>query len=178
VFRTPSRTHLAAAFVVVAVLIVAFGASSAFAGSSRTDFRFSADQISGAPTGAVALAGSGVFDSTGTFAQGGGTFQCTQIIGQGPLTGCQAGQGVRWHTATALASTAFRCSTDALKTATADPGTAVFRGAFFRTGDGNTPSFTANTIVADHDIAPDVTGLQNVWIQGVGCASASVHTGG
>jgi hypothetical protein len=27
-------------------------------------------------------------------------------------------------------------------------------------------------IVSADDIAPDVAGIQNVWIQGVGCASA------
>jgi hypothetical protein len=27
-------------------------------------------------------------------------------------------------------------------------------------------------IVSAHDIAPDVPGVQNTWIQGVGCGSA------
>ncbi len=54
----------------------------------------------------------------------------------------------------------------------------MFRATLFRAGDGNTPSFTANVIVAGHDIAPDLAGMQNVWIQGVGCANALVHVGG
>jgi hypothetical protein len=27
-------------------------------------------------------------------------------------------------------------------------------------------------IVSAHDIAPDILGTQNIWVQGVGCASA------
>jgi hypothetical protein len=30
-------------------------------------------------------------------------------------------------------------------------------------------------IVSADDIAPDAAGIQNVWIQGVGCASAVAH---
>ena len=30
-------------------------------------------------------------------------------------------------------------------------------------------------IVSAEDIAPDISGIQNVWIQGVGCDSAIVH---
>jgi hypothetical protein len=30
-------------------------------------------------------------------------------------------------------------------------------------------------IVSADDIAPDISGDQNVWIQGVGCGSAKVH---
>ena len=30
-------------------------------------------------------------------------------------------------------------------------------------------------IVSGHDIAPDLPGVQTVWIQGVGCADASLH---
>ena len=35
-------------------------------------------------------------------------------------------------------------------------------------------SFTAFMIVSTEDIAPDITGIQNVWIQGVGCGHAIV----
>ena len=129
-------------------------------GSSRSGFAFAARDIRGGPAGAVAMVGGGAFDSAGTFAHGGGGFRCTESVGQGPLAGCQTGQGVRWHTDTALASTPFRCSTDAVKTGTAGADTAVFRGTFFRAGDGNTPSFTANVIVAGHDIAPISTGCR------------------
>ena len=50
--------------------------------------------------------------------------------------------------------------------------TVAFNADFFRVGDGATPSFSANVIVSAHDIAPDVPGVQNTWIQGVGCGSA------
>jgi hypothetical protein len=33
-------------------------------------------------------------------------------------------------------------------------------------------------IVSQNDIAPDIPGVQNVWIQGVGCGSATVHFSG
>jgi hypothetical protein len=32
-------------------------------------------------------------------------------------------------------------------------------------------------IVSAHDIAPDIQGVQNVWVQGVGCGAATVHFG-
>jgi hypothetical protein len=178
VFRTTSLFRLVAAAFAVAMLMVGVGASVASASSSLSGFTFAADRVSGAPTGSVALAGAGAFDTAGTFARGVGVFRCTESVGQGPLAGCLAGQGLRWHTETPLASTPFRCSTDALKTGIAGSDTAVFRADFFRAGDGNTPSFSANVIVARHDIAPDVAGVQNVWIQGVGCAGAFVHIGG
>ncbi len=176
--RFPSLTRVVAAGFAVAMLVLVLGASAASANSSRSGFAFFAGDIRGGPAGAVALVGGGAFDSAGTFAHGGGGFRCTESVGQGPLAGCQAGQGVRWHTDTALASTPFRCATDAVKTGTASADTAVFRATFFRAGDGNTPSFTANVIVAGHDIAPDLDGMQNVWIQGVGCANAFAHVGG
>ena len=42
-------------------------------------------------------------------------------------------------------------------------------------GDGNDESFTARMFVSDHDLAPDLLGVQNVWIQGLGCATAITH---
>jgi hypothetical protein len=30
-------------------------------------------------------------------------------------------------------------------------------------------------IVSDTDIAPDVDGIQNLWVQGVGCGTAIVN---
>jgi len=30
-------------------------------------------------------------------------------------------------------------------------------------------------IVSDHDLAPDIDGLQNLWIQQVGCGTADIH---
>jgi hypothetical protein len=42
----------------------------------------------------------------------------------------------------------------------------VLAADFYRAGDGNDESFTAPMIVSTDDIAPDVGGVQNVWIQG------------
>jgi len=125
-------------------------------------------------TGVVHLTGGGSFDQS-TVAAGGG-FRCTVTVTQGPLAGCEAGQGVRWDTAQLLASSPFKCTgTDAPRTATTDRHTAVLQADFYRAGDGNEESFTAPMFVADRDLAPDIPGVQNLWIQGVGCGTASVH---
>jgi hypothetical protein len=83
-----------------------------------------------------------------------------------------AGQGIRWSSTTLNPTQRFVCGTDAAKTVTTDNGTVAFMADFFRIGDAGTPSFRANVIVSGHDIAPDVPGVQNTWIQGVGCGSA------
>jgi hypothetical protein len=83
-----------------------------------------------------------------------------------------SGQGVRWSSATLNATQRFVCGTDLPKTVTTDSGTVAFKADFFRAGDVGTPSFSANVIVSAHDIAPDVQGVQNTWIQGIGCGSA------
>src|SRR6266704_641652 len=85
------------------------------------------------------------------------------------------GEGVRWDTVELRASTTFKCTgaaAEPLKTAITDENTVVLLADFYRAGDGNDESFTAQMIVSADDIAPDVVGIQNVWIQGVGCASA------
>ena len=46
---------------------------------------------------------------------------------------------------------------------------------FYRAGDGNDESFRAQMIVSATDIADDIQGLQNLWVQGVGCGTAIVH---
>lgn len=40
---------------------------------------------------------------------------------------------------------------------------------------GNDESFTAEMIVSEADLAPEITGLQNLWVQGVRCGDAIVH---
>ena len=99
-------------------------------------------------------------------------------VDQGPLAGCLTGEGVRWDTAGVLSDTPFKCTgsaAEALKSASTDNDTVVLSADFYRAGDGNDESFTANMIVAAHDIAPDIAGVQNVWVQGVGCATAVAH---
>ncbi len=53
--------------------------------------------------------------------------------------------------------------------------TVVLHADFYRAGDGTDESFQANMIVSAHDIDSTLTGVQNVWVQGVGCATGAVH---
>lgn len=154
-----------------------------FKAGGRSGFGFNG-AVSGFPTGSVQLTGGGSFDPTtasntvptvtSVFAAGG--FRCTATVAQGPLAGCAAGQGVRWDTAQLLASTSFKCTgSDPAKPAVTDDHTAVLLADFYRAGDGNEESFTAQVIVSDGDIAPDIPGIQNLWVQGVGCGTAIVN---
>ena len=163
--------------VTAAFVAVLLGSSPAFASTGHTGFGFNAPSISGA-SGAVFLTGGGAFDSTSGFVHSGGGFRCTSTVSSGPLNGCLTGQGVRWDTAALLRSTPFKCTANdpsGAKTATTTDDTVVLRADFYRAGDGNNESFTANMIVSTNDIAPDVPGVQNAWVQGVGCGSAVVH---
>jgi hypothetical protein len=36
-------------------------------------------------------------------------------------------------------------------------------------------SFTAQMIVSDRDLADEIPGVQNLWVQGVGCGTAIVN---
>ena len=167
--------------VTAAVLfVVSLGASAAIAAGPNIGFGFNARDVTGSPTGEVVLTGGGAFNSAAGFVHSGGGFRCATDVLQGPLAGCLAGEGVRWDTAGLLQSTPFKCTgsaTEALKTASTDDDIVVLQSDFYRAGDGNDESFHANIIVADDDIAPDVTGVQNVWVQGVGCATAQVNFG-
>jgi hypothetical protein len=118
------------------------------------------------------MTGIGAYDTSTGSLHANGLFRCTDSVIQGPLMGCMSGQGVRWSSATLNATQRFVCGTDLPKTVTTDSGTVAFKADFFRAGDVGTPSFSANVIVSAHDIAPDVQGVQNTWIQGVGCGSA------
>jgi hypothetical protein len=167
---------VSAAVAITCALIVS--ATTAGAAGPNTGFGFNARDISGFPTGAVFLTGGGAFNSSSGFVHSGGGFRCTTGVSQGPLAGCLTGEGVRWDTASLLRSTSFKCTgaaSETLKTANTGQDNVVLRADFYRAGDGNDESFTANMIVSTTDIAPDVSGIQNVWVQGVGCASAIVH---
>jgi hypothetical protein len=143
--------------------------------------------VSGFPTGKVFLSGGGTFDSASGFVKSSGGFRCLEDVGQGPLNvsinpddpgRCLAGQGVRWDTAQLLANTMFKCTGAAgeqLKPATTSNTTVVLQADFYRAGDANDESFTAQMIVSATDIAPDISGTQNLWVQGVGCGDAIVH---
>jgi hypothetical protein len=152
--------------------------------AGREGFGFNGT-ASGFPTGAVFLTGGGAYDPATasnvvpidtTFAHSGGGFRCTADVAQGPLSGCAAGEGVRWDTAQLLASTGFRCTaTDALRPAATGDKTVVLLADFYRAGDGIDESFTAQMIVSENDLADNIPGIQNLWVQGVGCGTAVVN---
>ena len=149
--------------------------ASALASDGQTGFGFNARDISGFPTGSATLTGGGAYNPTTGFVHSAGGFRCTSDVGQGPLNGCLAGEGVRWDTANLRRSTSFKCTgaaAESLKTVSTDENTVGLDADFYRAGDGNDESFTAQMIVSAEDLAPDIGGIQNVWIQGVGCASA------
>ena len=157
--------------------------AAAQAGGARSGFGFNGP-VSGFPTGAVVLTGGGSFAAatasnivpSETEVKSGGGFRCTAAVAQGPLAGCGTGEGVRWDTAQLLASTTFKCTgADAAKRIATGAGTVVLLADFYRAGDGIHESFTAQMIVSDTDIAPDIPGDQTLWVQGVGCGDALVH---
>jgi hypothetical protein len=160
------------AVVAAAVLLVAASASAA---PRNVGLGFNARDISGFPTGSATLTGGGAYNPVSGFVHSAGGFRCTSDVGQGPLMGCLAGEGVRWDTANLRRSTSFKCTgaaAESLKTVSTDENTVGLDADFYRASDGNDESFTAQVIVSGDDIAPDIAGTQNVWIQGVGCASA------
>jgi hypothetical protein len=156
------------------------------AGQGRSGFGLNGT-VSGFPTGNVFLSGGGSYDRLANVVHAAGGFRCLESVMQGPLSvsinagdpgPCLADQGVRWDTAGLLPSTTFKCTGgagEALKTATTTDTTVVLHSDFYRAGDGNDESFTANIIVSNGDIAPDIPGIQNLWVQGVGCGTAQVN---
>jgi hypothetical protein len=161
--------------------------NASFSAGGRSAFGFNGT-ARGFPTGAVRLTGGGSYDpatatnvvpTDTTSAVSSGSFDCTETVAQGPLAGCQAGEGVRWDTAQLLASTTFKCAADdAPKVATTGPGTAVLLADFYRAGDGIDESFTAPMIVSESDLAPLIPGIQTLWVMGVGCGEANGHFNG
>jgi hypothetical protein len=70
--------------------------------------------------------------------------------------------------------TSLKCTgaaSEPLKTATTGNNTVVLAADFYRQGDGNEESFTAKMVVSENDLAPEIPGVQTVWIQGVGCGT-------
>jgi hypothetical protein len=160
-----------------AAVILALQVSSVHSQNGKGSFSFHAASIGGS-TGEVSMTGGGAYDPATGFLSGGGGFHCLADINQGPLSGCKAGEGVRWHVARLLPSTGFKCSGAAgevLKTAVTDDNTVVMMVEFYRQGDGASASFTAKVFVSAVDEAPDLPGVQNVWIQAVGCGDANTN---
>ena len=158
-----------------AVPIVLLGASAAGAAGPNTNFAFQARDITGS-SGAVALTGGGAFNASTYPAHSGGGFGCTSPVNAGPLAGCQTGEGVRWDSDTLLTGTNFKClANEAPKPVSTSGDTVVLHADFYRAGDGIDESFNANMFVSTRDIDDDIPGVQNVWVQGVGCTTAAVH---
>jgi hypothetical protein len=140
-------------------------------------------------SGKVFLSGGGAFDLSG-FAKLGGGFSCLEPVSQGPLSvsinpddpgPCLAGQGIRWDTAQLLTTTMFKCTAaESARPATtgenqAGEHTVVLQADFYRAGNGNNESFTAQMIVSETDLDPQIPGIQTLWVQGVGCGEANVN---
>ncbi len=168
--RITIGVSLAAVLSVAAAVLILVAPTTA--ATTRVGVGFNASSIAGFPIGKAFLTGGGAYDPgsaanpESAFVHSNGGFRCLEDIQQGPLAGCLAGQGIRWDTDGLLQSTPFKCTgkqTELAKTA-------------YRAGDGNDASFKdVKVIVADHDLAPDIDGVQNVWIEKVGCASATVN---
>jgi hypothetical protein len=165
-------------FATIAVISLVFGgALMAQDSGTKHAFGFNSVKISGFPTGSVRLTGGGAYNTASHFVNSAGGFRCTTDVNQLQLNGCKEGQGVRWDTEALLDSTGFKCTGgagEALKNISSSGNTVVLTADFYRASDGNDESFTANMIVSTEDIAPDIQGVQNVWVQGVGCGSAIV----
>jgi len=160
-------------------LVGGFGVPVASAAQTRDAFSFNSTDIAGFPHGKVILTGGGAYVPGTDFAHAGGHFHCTESVLQGPLsisikdgTPCLAGEGIRWDTAGLLPSTTLSCTgVDSEPTATTGDTTVVLMADFYRQGDGNDESFTTKMAVSDTDLAPNITGIQTIWIQGVGCGT-------
>jgi hypothetical protein len=166
------------------LLLALIPLASAHGQVAQQSFAFNAKNISGFPTGAAFLTGGGSYNLEREFLKTGGGFRCLADIDQGPLAGCRAGEGIRWDAKEGdtqlLESFQFKCTgagSEQLKTVETDDDTVVMLADFYRQGDGVDESFTAHMFVSAVDEAPDLPGIQNVWIQGVGCATATVNLG-
>jgi len=186
--RTTIGVSLATVVALVAGLALIVQASAA---TGHVGVGFNAPTIAGFPGdfsgGTAFLSGGGAYDPASAsnddpesaFVHSNGGFRCLADVHQGPLQGCLQGQGVRWDTDGLLQSTGFKCTgraSEAKKTAVTDAHTQVLVSDFYRAGDGNDASFkNVQVIIADHDLAPDIDGVQNVWIQQLGCGRADVN---
>ena len=167
---------LSAIALVGLALLLSGGLGSKASAAGNQSFGFNANFISGFPGGRAAeMTGGGSYDLTANFVHSGGGFSCLANIAAGPFSGCLEGQGVRWDTAALLPSTTFQCTgSDPVKTANTGDKTVVLLSDFYRQGDGNIESFTAKMIVSETDLDPVAEGVQNVWIQGIGCSTGAI----
>lgn len=163
------------AAVVAIVIVSTLGLASAASAQGKESFSFNSEVISGFPGDRqVELTGGGAYILP-DFVHAGGSFSCLTDITAGLFNGCLARQGVRWDTSVVLANTTFRCtgaSTETLKAAETGDKTVVLLADFYRQGDGDEESFTAQMIVSETDLDPVLPGVQNIWVQQVGCGTS------
>ena len=190
----PVRPESASSTPSASLTASASPAVTAIRPSPDAGFGFNGD-VSGFPTGRVFVSGGGTFDLSSGFVRSSGGFSCLLDVLQGPLSvsknlndpgPCLQGQGVRWDTAQLLPNTpnGFKCTGaggETLKQASTNgtddqkPKVVVLLADFYRAGDANDESFTAQMIVSESDIAPNDFPGVNLWVQGVGCGKAIVH---
>ena len=134
--------------------------------------------FSDTPVGKITLSGRVSYDAPSGVVHAGGSFVVTEDITSGPLAGLHAGEGVHWRATQLLADSGFKCggsATEPLKTAVTNGDTAVMQVEFLRAGFGANEPPTAKVFVSRLDLDPDQPGVQNVWIQAVGCGEAIVE---
>jgi len=170
--------RIAAAMTIIVGFTLGGGMGPVASAAGNQAFGFTAPLVSGFPGGrSVEVTGGGAYNLP-DFVHSGGGFRCLSDISAGPFNGCLAGQGVRWDTSSLLPSTTFKCTGAAgetLKTAQTGDKTVVLFSDFYRQGDGNDESFTAQMIVSETDLDPVAPGVQNIWVQGIGCGTAIVN---
>src|SRR5215510_10391830 len=147
--RTKLFSHRRWALFALTATTLVLTASALATGDGKTGFGLNATDIKGFPTGSARLTGGGAYNPLTGFVNSAGGFRCTSDVRQGPLAGCLSGEGVRWDTAELRRSTTFKCTgaaAEPLKTATTDDNTVALVADFYRAGDGNDESFTAQMI--------------------------------
>ena len=152
----------------VILFVLALAASNAHAAGNHS-VHVKADRIGDS----IELKGVGAFDALSVTLNG--KFRVTRDIPAGPLGGLRAGDSGHWKATQVLATSGFKCAgPDAVKDVASDDDTIVFQADFFRQGDGDRASFSAKVFISAQDQDPETAGIQNVWIQGVGCDEAVV----
>ena len=166
--------------------------STAFAQEAHGNqaFGFRAPSISGhinAGGGAVSLSGGGAYDPATGFIHAGGSFRCIADFPAAgtelpPLAGCKAGQGGTWIATALLPSRNFRCRGGGKtgpepvdKTVNSDDKTVVMTVDFYLLRGRNEPvAVEGSMFVSQIDEATDAAnpGIQNVWINRIGCGEA------
>lgn len=124
----------------------------------------------------VSLAGGGVYDPTTGFIKAEGSFHCIETVGNqnSGLYPCEAGQSGHWHAVTLLASRLLRCigAPEPQNSVGTDDDTVVFTATFYLRGSGNPETRLVEVFVSNVDEKAYYEGIQNVWVQGVGCGDA------